>query len=113
LLEAIRDGCALITWDRDTFAYADSYDESAGRYRGLRGGKQVMVSTDAGLLVKPEVARSQMDAEVVAVGGLAPFPATVPGVHAGGGEGPVPSVAVITPTRYHATVKLDPARPGA
>lgn len=67
LLEAVRDGCALITWERDSFAYADSYDESAGRYRGLRGGKQVIVSADAGLLVKPDVARSQMDAEAAAV----------------------------------------------
>lgn len=111
LLEAVRDGCALITWERDSFAYADSYDESAGRYRGLRGGKQVMVSADAGLLVKPEVARSQMDAEASVVGGPTPIPPTAPGGPPG--SGPSPGVAVVAPTRYHATVKLDPARAGA
>src|SRR5262249_9538497 len=26
LAGAIRDGCALLTWERDTFAYAESYD---------------------------------------------------------------------------------------
>ena len=34
-------GSALLTWEQDAFAYADSYDEAAGRYRGLRGGQNV------------------------------------------------------------------------
>ena len=38
LLAAIRDGLGLLLWTQDTFAYADSYDEAAGRYRGLRCG---------------------------------------------------------------------------
>ena len=65
LLGAIRDGLALLTWKQDAFAFADSFDESAGRYRGLRAGQIVsLTDTDApGLLVKPEVARKQMDAE--------------------------------------------------
>jgi hypothetical protein len=41
LLGAIRDGFSLLTWERDSFAYAESYDESAKRYRGLRGGQNV------------------------------------------------------------------------
>ena len=40
LLSAVRDGCALLTWEQDAFAYAESYDEAAQRYRGLRGGQQ-------------------------------------------------------------------------
>ena len=48
LLEAVRDGCALITWERESFAYADSYAESTGRDRGLRGGQHVRVSTEIG-----------------------------------------------------------------
>lgn len=36
LLEAIRDGFALTSWDLGSFAYADSLDESNGRYRGLK-----------------------------------------------------------------------------
>ena len=64
LLGAIRDGCALLTWEQDAFAYADSYDEAAQRYRGLRGGQHLTVSDgDTGLLVRPEVARRQINAE--------------------------------------------------
>ena len=36
LLNAIRSGLSLLTWEKDSFAYADSFDEEAGRYRGLR-----------------------------------------------------------------------------
>lgn len=46
LLSAIGDGVALLTWEQDVFAYADSYDDKAGRYRGLRGG-QVVTLPDA------------------------------------------------------------------
>ncbi len=53
----MRDGVALLTWRTDTFAYAESYDEAAGRYRGLRGGQVMSLSPDsAGILVKPNVA---------------------------------------------------------
>jgi hypothetical protein len=38
LAQTIRDGIGLLTWRSDTFAYAESYDEAASRYRGLRGG---------------------------------------------------------------------------
>ena len=41
LLEAVRAGCALLTWEQDAFAYADSYDEAAQRYRALRGGQNI------------------------------------------------------------------------
>jgi hypothetical protein len=46
-------------------AYVDSFDEATERYRGLRGGHNVSVidSASTGLLVKPDVARKQMDAE--------------------------------------------------
>ena len=32
-------GSALMLWRQEAFAYADSFDETAGRYRGLRGGR--------------------------------------------------------------------------
>ena len=65
LLAAIRDGIALITWTQDSFAYADRYDEAAGRYPALRVGQHVsLIDTDApGLLVKPDVAVRQLKAE--------------------------------------------------
>src|SRR5215510_387955 len=66
LLGAVRGGCALLTWEQDAFAYAESYDEAAQRYRGLRYGQHMAVTDgDAGLLVRPEVARQQINAEIM------------------------------------------------
>jgi hypothetical protein len=57
LVQAIRDGLALLTWRADTFGYAESYDEAASRYRGLHGGHGVNIPSDStGFLVKPDVA---------------------------------------------------------
>jgi predicted AAA+ superfamily ATPase len=117
LLNAIRAGLALLTWERDGFAYAESYDEAAGRYRGLRPGAQVAVAVDdVGLLVLPVVARRQIDQET------AP-PATTPGPAAGDTTSPVPGSTPPAPRppspaqppkpkRYHGTVTLDSARVG-
>ncbi len=41
LLNAIRDGIALLTWEQDAYAFADSFDDAAKRYRGLRGGRVI------------------------------------------------------------------------
>ena len=66
LLEAIRNGLSLMTWEQDSFAYADGYDDGAGRYRGLQSGPRgALTDSDPGLLVRPEVARKQMDVEAV------------------------------------------------
>jgi hypothetical protein len=62
LLAAIRDGAAALTWERETFAYADSYDATRHRYLGLKTGQQIMPSLD-GILVKPEVAAAQVGAD--------------------------------------------------
>lgn len=65
LVQAMREGVALLTWQTDTFAYAEGFDEAAGRFRGLRAGQMVSVSPDsAALLVKSDVARRQLDIEV-------------------------------------------------
>ena len=102
LVNAIREDLALLTWQVDTFAYADSFDEAAGRYRGLRGGQQVAVSQDsAGLLVKPDVARRQLEAEVPARG-------TTPGTsELGVGPGPKPGA---TEPRSHGAHRNGKAR---
>ncbi|NJL27872.1 MAG: ATP-binding protein [Thermoanaerobaculia bacterium] len=59
LLGAIRDGVASLVWEKDGFAFADSHDEAATRYRGLRVAQNVTVAEGeaAGLIVKPEIAR--------------------------------------------------------
>lgn len=119
LADALRSGVAYLTWQMDTFAYAESYDEGAGRYRGLRGGQQVALAhDDPGLLVKPDLAYRQLEAE------RAPEPAPAPpggsgdpepGPGPSGGPGMSPTVGVPStalPRRYHGTVRLDPARAG-
>ena len=121
LLKAISDGVALLTWEHDAFAVADSFDDEATRYRGLRGGQLVSLpDADApGLLVKPDVARQQLDAETPHPGGSGAA------VHPGtGGEGPAPgdgpgpgtpppdTPTATQPVRFHGTVPLDSTRVG-
>ena len=43
LLHAIQDGVGRLTWAQDGFAYADFYDASAARYRGLETGHRPIV----------------------------------------------------------------------
>ena len=114
LLSSIRAGLALLTWEQDAFAYAESYDESASRYRGLHSGAQVnVIGDDTGLLLKPEIARLQIEQET------APPPqddADTPTSPAH--DSPTPPVQpsgpaqLAKPKRYHGTVTLDPARVG-
>jgi hypothetical protein len=114
LIQAICDGVALLTWQSDTFAYAESHDEGAGRYPGLRGGQVLALSSEStGLLVKPDVARRQMDAEAPTPSpDPGPGPEPSPGLPAGPGlPGPSPPPER-TLRRFHGTVSLDPARVG-
>jgi hypothetical protein len=114
VLGAIRDGVALLTWEQDTFAFADSCDETTGRYRGLRGGQSIALRDASGLLVKPAVARRQFDAEpAMRPTGPTPSEPTV-----GVGQGPTAGLsATSVPVagqlkRFHGTVTLDPTRVG-
>ena len=64
LAEALRTGVAALTWRAETFAYAETFDETTGRYPGLRGGEQVAIATDdPGLIVKPGTAGQQLDTD--------------------------------------------------
>ncbi len=64
LRAAIEAGVNLSSWQKDTFTYAESYDEENGRYRGLRAGQHVQVSLDGnGLVVKPDIAAAQFAKE--------------------------------------------------
>ena len=65
LLEAMRNGLSLMTWEQDSFAYADSYDEPTCRYRGIHHGPRAALSdSDTGLLIRPEVALGQLSTEI-------------------------------------------------
>ena len=109
LLEAVRAGCALLTWEQDAFAYAESYDEANQRYRALQSGQHISITDGgAGLLVRPDIARRQINAESQPQPPrgdkvIPPFPPPVL---------PPPPAAPSRPRRFHGTVTLDPARAG-
>jgi hypothetical protein len=107
LLDAIRSGLALLTWQQDSFAYADSYDETTQRYVGVRFGEQFMIrdSTSSALVVRPEIARRQINAEVP--------PEQPPEVPQTPNPPPVYNPGPPTqPKRFHGTVSLNPDRAG-
>jgi len=115
LTDAIREGLALLMWPQDSFAYADGFDETANRFRGLRCGQWVNVSEDNldGILVRPEVALKQHKAETETV----PPDSEHPKLPSPGAPGDQTSAtgAPTTPsrpTRFHGAVSLDPARVG-
>jgi predicted AAA+ superfamily ATPase len=117
LLGAIRDGFGLLTWEQDSFAYAESFDEDANRYRGLRFGQLISVKEDdASLLVRPEVALRQIEAETVQPGerpGEDTKPSTPSGTDTTPPQpAPVDPVEPPRPRRFHGSVTLDPARVG-
>lgn len=123
LIDAIREGLGLLMWPDDSFAYAESYDEATGRYRGLRCGQAVNVSEEnlTGLLVRPARALSQREEETAVLQGEgAKGPA-----NGGGLKVDIPSpdgrrsaaigtaqTEVPKPKRFHGSVSLDPTRVG-
>ena len=123
LLSAMSDGVSLLTWEREAFAFADSFDGEAKRYRGLRGGQVVSLSdADAPeLLVKPEVARRQLDTERSqsaeggrhgASGAGADGEGPEPDGDGGTGDDPSDTPKPTQPTRFHGAVTLDSLRVG-
>ena len=121
LLNAISAGVALLTWEQEAYALADSFDDEAKRYRGLRGGHVVpLPDADApGLLVKPDIARQQLDTERAqppsggeVAGAGAGGESQVPGGGSGSGEVPSGTPPVPRPTRFHGTATLDSERVG-
>jgi hypothetical protein len=104
LLEAVRDGLALLTWNPDTFVYAQAHDADSGLYRGLIAGQAdgSIAADGVSVLVRPEVAAEQL---VQAPppggdgGGEGPEPP-------GGGEQPVTGDAGL-PRRFYGRASLD------
>ncbi len=63
LLEAVRSSVASTIW-ADSFAYAEGFDAEKAKYVGLQAGTGISPSISPhSLLVKPEVAQKQFDAE--------------------------------------------------
>ena len=124
LVNAIKDGLSLLLWNFESFAYADSYDEETGRYRGLRTGQNIPLTADSlnGLLVKPDVAKAQQEAEAeshststtdqtLQAGSLSTPSQTGSGLESGTESQPEPEVDT-GPKRFHGSVVLDSARVG-
>lgn len=130
---AVQDGIALLTWEQDTFAYADRWDDSQTRYVGLRRGSRIDIPPDgAGVVVKSAVARRQEDADArpqpgtptpgPESAGALPGAGTTRGIANGAttyttGDGaiavhPLSAPTTAKPTRFHATVTLDSLRVG-
>ena len=123
LLNAIGAGVALLSWEQEGFAFADSFDAETNRYRGLRVG-QVVALPDPdvpGLLVRPDVARRRFEADRAAQrpgegemrdagsGAGTSFEGENGDTAPAGQPTPVPRVQ---PRRYHGTVTLDATRVG-
>ena len=122
IVAAVRDGLERLTWRDDAFAYAEGWDEQKGRYKGLRAGQGGRVVLDSEcLLVKPDIAAAQLDAEsrpqpTPGSTGAGPTGVSGTGISTGQPEGRGDqSVTVVPPPvpqlrRFHGSVKLDPQR---
>jgi predicted AAA+ superfamily ATPase len=116
LVEAIQDGVNRITWRQDTFAYADSYDPVAQRYRGLVVARRPSVQVNAtSLVVKADAAAAQLEKDAAAAPTSTSRPGSVPEPVSGGvgSPNPSPGSSTLLPNilrRFYGSVRLDPAR---
>lgn len=116
ILNAVSEGIASLTWQTDTFAYAESYDNAEKRYVGLHAAQSGLniPSNGPGILVKPEAALQQLTADDTReddeVG--EPAPGRGPKPRGDGGETPDPGgtgeKTIAKFKRFHGSVKLKP-----
>jgi predicted AAA+ superfamily ATPase len=105
------EGPAQLTWQTDGWATADGYDAGSGRYLGLVVNGRPPGTGGGTLLVKPEVALTQLEKP----DGTAEPPG--PGGEAGGtgndneSDGKGGGTVERVPTRFYATFRVDPERP--
>jgi antitoxin component of MazEF toxin-antitoxin module len=67
LLQAVQQGVAELLW-QENFAYATGWDKSSQRYLGLKAGEHITATLSSqSLLVKPEVAQRQRDADAASI----------------------------------------------
>jgi len=109
LITAIREGIGLLTWENETFAYAEAWDDKKKEYRGLQAGKSIHIIVDSqSVIVKSEAAKIQFDKlkreEVKVV-----EPGNKTDIKDKKTEKTSPPVKKL-PIRFHASVKLDPQR---
>jgi hypothetical protein len=118
LMQAIRDGVGLLTWQSDTFAFAESFDEKTNRYLGLRAGQNISISIDsAGLLIKSQVAKEQIDVESKSLRttntvGIKEDNTNLAVNNLSGSEKEGTNRTRQKPKRFHGTITLDAERVG-
>ena len=111
-LGAVQSGVSSLTWNPDTFAYAEAWDEKAGRYLGLTAGQGVNVILDSNsLLVKPHTAAKQIgdDKKVDSTHGDGSDGTDGDGGDGDGGDGDGGASPILL-RRFHGSVALDPVR---
>ena len=122
LLRAISEGVAALLW-QENFAYADAFDESHQRYVGLRGGERILLTNPTGLIVKPEIAQQQFDAdeakkkESTTNKQTTPYPDSIGGTNnvkegsSSTAKPPKPeNLPPPQPKRFYGSIKLNPLR---
>ncbi len=119
LLAAVREGIGLLSWQQDSFAYADGWDENRNRYRGLRAGQLISVTLDGeSMIVKPEIAAEQLKAEAEPKPEAPTYEPGTPGQGEGhvssGGQAKTPigtgEQVKTKPRRFHGAVTLEAPR---
>ena len=125
LLRAVENGTSSLSWKEETFAYADSCDETTGRYLGLKLGQKIelLELAPAGLIVHPEAANLQT---IEPPKPPVPDDLVLPPDDPNGRDGdrvvvipPIPPIITppppikTLPKRFHGTVHLNPQRAGA
>lgn len=116
--DCVRGLDSVLLKEQDGIAYADSWDETAGRYRGLALDNAPTSVSKTGLIVDPRVAQAQIvrekeqsdsagGTEAGTAGTTNPPGAVVPPGEKAGPTGPTP---IVRPTRFHGTKAIDPSR---
>jgi len=110
LIQAVQEGVESTTWG-EHFGYSEAHDEEKKRYLGLKRGQLTSVMIDGqSLIVKPEAAKRQLDAEreepIIDIKGKPEEKEPGEKEHEEEEEKPA------QPRRFHGSVKLDATRLG-
>lgn len=122
LLQAIAEGVAALLWN-ENFAYATGWDESKGRYLGLKAAEHITVTLSSqNLIVKPELAQRQFEADAAAKAVTPPVvkektgsyktekEKTIDTVVTENGSSDSQVTVIVSPKRFYGSVKLDALR---